>query len=642
MSNQFQQCIRGVWTDIHCTCDLTNTLQTSTTTQPSTNIICPTITLTDTPNTAVQQMAVAIQATPTPYPDPFKELFYTCLPLQSLYFSMMAFLSLLALILAIGWLHTCIVLKHRIKKLRPPNNLKDLTANFVLASTSEAVGTLVRAHPYERMKTTNVDSDYNLLKRDEITPNGHKTPKLSITDLPPDYEYNKLEKPSENHEEEIAVAIATDDNPEQRMSCDYDHLDDDALPTERPPQRDDYYTLKGPINRTNRPYHIVDSPGVVVRERSRSRCSDYSVLVGPGMASHRTHTTSEPAIGSQGNDDMGSQANEIRIGQRNDYHVLEGPFPTKPPAQKRRSSDYHVLEGPFPAKPPPPITRRCDYYVLEGPGMASYKHSASENNIFEHSTRTVEKNQWRMNRNSNKEAISIETSAQVQRALVTDQENSIGNATEVTSPQRKHQYSTLEGPLLPPKPTTIDRSGKRALETDQENSIGNATEVTSPQRKHQYHTLEGPLLPPKPTTIDRSGTDTSLEVPRISDSGTESETPEPEVPNQEESHTNGTGPQATMVDSNTADIKMLKHITTDDCEHTQSTGSINSDYHDLRDATHLDTSSEMSLTTSEMSLTASEVSLTATTQQSDATSMDSDYQALEDASHLSNGLKEQV
>ena len=548
----------------------------------------------------------------------------------------MAFLSLLALILAIGWIHTCIILKHRIKKLRPPISPKGLTANFVLASTSEAVGTLVRAHPYERMKTTNVDSDYNLLKRDEITPNGLKSPKLSITtNLPPDYEYNKLEKPSDNHEEEIAVAIATDDNPEQRMSCDYDHLDDDAPPTEHPPQRDDYYTLKGPINRTNRPYHIVDSPGVVVRERSRSRCSDYSVLVGPGMASHRTHTTSEPAIGSQGNEDMGSQANEIRIGQRNDYHVLEGPFPTKPPAQKRRSSDYHVLEGPFPAKPPPPITRRCDYYVLEGPGMASYKHSASENNIFERSTRTVEKNQWRMNRNSNKKAISIEGSAQVQRTPETDQENSIGNATEVTSPQRKHQYHTLEGPLLPPKPTTIDRSGKRALETDQENSIGNATEVTSPQRKHQYHTLEGPLLPPKPTTFDRSGTDTLLEVPRISDSDTESETPEPEVPNQEESHSNGTGPQATMVDSNTADIKMLKHITTDNCEHTQSTASINSDYHDLRDATHLDTSSEMSLT-------ASEVSLTATTQQSDATSMDSDYQALEDASHLSNGLKEQV
>ncbi len=529
---------------------------------------------------------------------------------------MIGFLFLLALVLAIGWLHTCIVLKNRIKKLRSKNNPRDLTANFVLASTSDRVGTLVRSHAYERMKTTNIDSDYNLLKREEITPNGLKSPKLSITsNFPPDYEYNKLEKPSENHREDI-VAIATcTDNPEQRMSCDYDHLNEDPPPIERPPQRDDYYTLEGPIHRTNHTYHIVDSPGVVIRERSRSRCSDYSVLVGPGMASNRTHTTSEPTISSQGNDDTSSHANEMRIGQRNDYHILEGPFPNKPPRQ--RTSDYHVLEGPFPAKPSP-ITRRRDYYVLERPGMASYKHSASENNIFERSTRTIEKDQWTMSRNRDK-AISIEASAQMQLTCtpVTDQEISIGDVTEVTSPPRRHQYHTLEGPLLPPK-LAIDNSEIHTTVTDQESSFSNATEVTSPQRRHQYHTLEGPLLPPK-LAITSSESHTSLEVARKSDSGTESEITEPELPNQEESLNIET--QAAKADSNTADIQLLKYVTTDDCEHTQSTGS----YHDtIHSRTH------------------SEVSATATTLPNDTTSMDSDYYALEDASHFNNGLKEQT
>ncbi len=381
-----QQCINEKWVQVNCTCPLISDTKVTTDQQPNMATTTPGQSSNNTQSAQNEQISAGLQATPIPYPHPSEDIFRYCLPIQSIYFSVIPFLLILTILLGLGWAHTFIVLKLKIKKLKHWNKKHELIkTNQGLPGNPEAVETIALAkNPYERMVTTSLTSDYHLLDRPI---NNHQP---STPQLPPDYEYNKLEKVESNPTSTV-VATAS-----QETSSDYDHIHQEPTPP-----RNAYHTLEGPLvpdpnfhplqlasRRTDHSYHVLESPGLLVRPQSHDM--DYSMLESP----RTTRPVIETRVEVDVHDDRGISDSQklVRNVSRNDYHVLEGPLPN--PANKR--NNYHILEGPAMVgrvgipQQTQEIRKPAVNQVLERPRMIYFRRSVSESNIFERSRTDTE------------------------------------------------------------------------------------------------------------------------------------------------------------------------------------------------------------------------------------------------------------
>ena len=294
------------------------------------------------------------------------------------YIISIAALLVIILLLTIGWVHTFVVLKLRIHKLRGTKR-NDLTASQNLLSAVELArlnsDTLPVDHDYERMKTKDTDSDYHFLEREHKKNNGGLLTQQSVaSNLPPDYEYNKLEKDDRHDYHEVEVNETEDYSQltQQSNSSDYDHLLEDPLSPPASGQRHDYHVLEGPLSATNpmtdSNYHVLEGPTRVETTTNPDRASARENN-GAGIAGSNQSTVRETSFNTFPK--LSSKSKEVEVSVRREtgpiLESLEIPQPTSPSRAAVDRGNEHHASNDLPAPSNKTTGRENAYYILEGP-----------------------------------------------------------------------------------------------------------------------------------------------------------------------------------------------------------------------------------------------------------------------------------